>query len=126
LTQRVLLVDDDASVRGYLRVTIMLEEGFEIVAEGTDGRQGVLLAEQHQPDVVVLDYRMPHINGLQALPLIRQAAPGSQVIMLSGDPEEEMRDRALAAGALAFVPKGRSDRFLEHLRTLAAPVAEAG
>jgi two-component system, chemotaxis family, chemotaxis protein CheY len=124
LVHRVLVVDDDASIRGYLRVAIMLEEGFEVVAEGTDGRQGIRLARQHQPDVVVLDYRMPNVDGLQALPLIREAAPDSQVIMLSADPEDDLREKALAAGALAFVPKGRSDSFLENLRRL-APVADA-
>ncbi|MCG8440689.1 MAG: response regulator, partial [Caulobacterales bacterium] len=76
-------MDDSAVVRGLLSRWVEEADDIEIVAMAKDGQQGVDAARAHQPDVIVLDVEMPRMNGLEALPLIREAAPGAKVVMAS-------------------------------------------
>jgi PAS domain S-box-containing protein len=104
---RVLLVDDHADVRQLLRIQLeTASRAFEIVGEAEDGEQAVEMATRLQPAVVLLDLAMPKMDGLQALPLIREAVPGIRVIVLSGFDRGTMAEKALAAGADAYLEKG--------------------
>ena len=82
--------------------------GLEVVAEAGDGSAGVEAAREHQPDVVLLDIAMPVMDGLEALPLIQEAAPAATVIMLSGFGADRMIDVAVRQGAAGYIQKGQS------------------
>lgn len=109
---RVLVVDDEPDLRILLWLAVEADGRCQVVADASDGREGAHLAGELQPDVVVLDQMMPDLDGVNALPLIRQAAPNAKVIMLSALREGEARDRALAAGADAYFEKASSFRPL--------------
>ena len=80
--------------------------GVEVVGEAADGEDAVRLATELRPDLVLLDLAMPRMDGLQALPLIREAVPGVRVVVLSGFEDSVMADRAVEAGASRYVEKG--------------------
>ena len=105
---RVLLCDDLHQVRLLLRTEMTLESDLEIVGEATNGAEAIEIARESQPDVVVLDLTMPVMNGLEALPRIREAAPAARVIMLSAHGASEMEARAFAAGASLYIEKTAS------------------
>lgn len=101
---RVLLVDDVADLRLLLASLFAGHPGVQVVAEAADGREAVALARQYEPDLIVLDLAMPVLDGVSALPLLREAAPRSRIVVLSAIPRE--RDPgALALGAAAYVEK---------------------
>ena len=103
---RVLLVDDSDDMRMLLRIKLESWDHYEVVGEAGDGESAVRLATEQQPDLVMLDLAMPEMDGLQALPLIREAVPHVRVVVLSGFDQGLMADKARAAGADGFVEKG--------------------
>lgn len=104
--RRVLIVDDAEDLRQVLRLFMDRADGVEVVGEAVDGLDGVEQARALQPDVVILDLAMPRMDGLEALPLIRAAAPGVRVVVLSGFNDVTMADNARQAGADHYVVKG--------------------
>jgi PAS domain S-box-containing protein len=109
---RVLIVDDAEDIRMLLRVRLARHGSFEVVGEAADGMDAVDQARLLQPHLVLLDMAMPRMDGLQALPLIRDAVPGVRVIVLSGFNQGTLEREALAAGADRYVVKGGSMREL--------------
>ena len=106
LTPRhVLVVDDDDSVRAALS-DVLQEEGFEVVGRARDGLEGVSLAVSLEPDVIVLDVRMPGLDGIAAARQIHEQLPSARLVMLSAYDEKTLRDEAQRAGAAAFLVKG--------------------
>ncbi len=85
----------------------MLEDSarFEVVGEAVDGSDAVHKAVELEPDVVVMDFRLPHVNGIEATKLVRQAVPKAQVVMLTSDKSPDLDLQAREAGALAWLPK---------------------
>jgi two-component system, chemotaxis family, protein-glutamate methylesterase/glutaminase len=104
---RVLIVEDSAVIRGLLTRWLGSEPDVEIAGIAVNGREGVRLAGESNPDVVVLDIEMPIMDGLTALPGILKSAPGSRVIMASNLTQRggEVTIRALAAGASDYLAK---------------------
>lgn len=104
----VVLADDDPDIR--LLVKMVLEEGgrFRVVAEAGHGDEAVDLVRRHRPDLTLLDVSMPEMDGLEALPLIREASPETKVVVLSGFAREHVEVAALAGGALGYLEKGGS------------------
>lgn len=102
----VLLVDDAAEIRSLIKMFLQMHEGIAVVGEATNGQEAVDLCAAHQPDVVLLDISMPIMDGLQALPLIRDVSPRTHVLMLSGFTTEAIKAEALSLGACAFIDKG--------------------
>ena len=121
---RVVVVDDDSHLRDLFKMMLELEDGFEVVGEAGDGKAAISRVEECQPDLVMLDLEMPVMDGLDALPLILEAAPRTKVAVVSGFPEESLRARALAAGAVAYISKGLSVEAL--VRQLASVVEDEG
>lgn len=111
-THRVLIVDDADDIRMLLRLKLMQHSDIEVVGEAVDGVEAVDRARELQPHLVLLDMAMPRMDGLQALPLIREAVPDVHVIVLSGFNQGTLEQEALAAGADRYVVKGGSMREL--------------
>jgi PAS domain S-box-containing protein len=103
---RILVVDDNRVLRTLLRAQLGQIDGCEVVGEAADGEEAVTLAAALQPGIVLLDLSMPRMDGLQALPLILDAAPGTRVVVLSGFDQHRMQETVLAAGAACYVEKG--------------------
>jgi DNA-binding NarL/FixJ family response regulator len=103
--KRLLIVDDDPSTRLVARL-FAEEEGWEVVGEASNGLEGVSLARRHVPDVVVMDYRMPELDGVRATRRIARSRPTVAVIGWTSDDDEAVGEEFLAAGAQAFVAKG--------------------
>ena len=101
---RVLVIDDEPTHRMLVRVGLETRSDAELVGEAHNGRRGVELAGELQPDIVVLDLRMPIMDGITALPLILRVAPFARVVVWSGADAFE-RASVLEAGAAACVRK---------------------
>jgi DNA-binding NarL/FixJ family response regulator len=116
----VLLADDQELVRSGFRLILELA-GFEIAGEAADGREALELARAMQPDVVLMDVRMPGMDGIEATRRIGQAGLPSRVLMLTTFDLDEYVYEALRAGASGFLLKdaGR-ERLVEAVRTVAA------
>lgn len=108
----VLLADDEAMVRAGVRAILASDSEIEIVAEAGDGREAVDLARKHRPDVVLLDIRMPLLDGLDALAELRRLLPEAAVVMLTTFGEDEYVARALTGGASGFLLKASDPREL--------------
>jgi len=103
---RIVVVDDNDDVRGLLREQIEAIGEYAVVGEAGDGEEAVRVVHSLQPDVVLLDLSMPRMDGLEALPLILEAVPDVQVIVLSGFAQSSVAEKVLAAGAARYVEKG--------------------
>lgn len=115
----LLIVDDQRGVLDVLRQYFALEPDIRIVGEATDGRLAIALARELQPDLIIADIKMPHLGGIDAIPHVRQVAPGSKVIILSIYDDSATRAQALAAGASAFVAKqDQAEVLLDVVRQL--------
>jgi DNA-binding NarL/FixJ family response regulator len=108
---RVLLVDDDADVRGALR-GLLEDEGIEVVGEAGDGLEAVDSVRRSQPDVVLMDLRMPRLDGIGATRRIRELAPNVQVVVSTAYEDVALQTGASRAGAFAFLVKGCGVRLL--------------
>ncbi|GAA2440245.1 response regulator transcription factor [Actinomadura vinacea] len=102
---RVLLADDEAMIRAGVRAILSADPEIEVVAEAGDGRQAVELALSHRPDVVLLDIRMPRLDGLAAAAELRRVLPTASLIILTTFGEDEYIARALSDGASGFLLK---------------------
>jgi DNA-binding NarL/FixJ family response regulator len=106
--RRVLVCDDAESSRRLLRTEFAFHPELSVVAEAANGAEAVLRAAQCRPDVILLDLKMPIMDGFEALPRLLQAVPNAKVIVLSTMDDAEARRRVLDLGALAFISKGTS------------------
>ena len=109
----VLVVDDSADLRTLISMVIDRHPGgWQVVDTAADGQEAVHAARRCQPDLVLLDIAMPVMDGMQALPLIREAAPAAVVVMLSGYPFATAGRGALDAGAHGYLEKSDLVRSL--------------
>jgi DNA-binding NarL/FixJ family response regulator len=102
---RLLVVDDHDMLREAL-VELLHQAGFEIVGEAADGADAVALAKQLEPDVVLMDLRMPVLGGLDASRLIKDACPHIQVVLLTAFESPALQQQAEEAGCFAYLVKG--------------------
>ncbi len=117
----VMIVDDHQIVRQGLVALINTEPGLTVIAEGADGQQAVELFRQHQPDVTLMDLRMPVLSGVEATKAIRQDFPKARIIVLTTFDGDEDIYRALQAGAQSYLLKGVSfEELTEAIRTVHA------
>lgn len=121
---RVLVVDDTPTLRMLTRLALS-GTGFEVIGEASDGQEGIEQAILLQPDLVLLDLAMPVMDGLEALPLLRQVLPNGRVVIVSGFDRRAMEDQVIAAGAHAYLQKGLTPQaIVAELRRL-FPFAQA-
>ena len=116
---RLLLVDDQPAVRHGLRMRLALEPDLLIIGEAGDGEAALAQASMLHPDVVLMDIRMPGMDGISATVALRGSVPQSAVVILSLYDDDLTRAQAQAAGSLAFVAKQ------EPVETLLAAIREA-
>jgi two-component system, NarL family, response regulator len=102
---RVLVVDDHAVVRNGLVLMVQHEPGMSAIAEASNGTEAIELFRQHQPDVTLMDLRMPDISGVEAITTIRQDYPAAQIIILTTYDGDEDIYRSLHAGARGYLLK---------------------
>lgn len=115
-----MLVDDQSLFREALRTLLSLQDGFEIVAEAENGARAVSLAQVHQPDVILMDLRMPVLGGVEATRKILATNPASRVVVLTTFEEDEEIFDAMRAGALGYLLKACSaEKLCEALRAAA-------
>ncbi|HJZ63509.1 MAG TPA: response regulator transcription factor [Candidatus Acidoferrum sp.] len=105
----VLLVDDHALVRRGFRRMLEDDPGITVVGEASDGAEGVKLATQLKPRVIVMDCAMPVMSGLEAMKKILEAQPGAAILLLSMHSEDTLVKQALNAGAKGYVLKNAMD-----------------
>ncbi len=122
MTIRVLLVDDHSVVRQGLRIFLGLDDELEVVGEARNGVEAVRLAQELEPDVVLMDILMPEMDGLEATRRIRAAQPDTEVIALTSVLENEKVFDAIRSGAIGYLLK---DTESEELRR-AIKAAAAG
>lgn len=113
----ILLADNSKAIRDTLR-RIFLQEGFAFCIEATNGKEAVEEAKRARPDIVVLAYRMPEMNGLQAAYAIRQFAPATKIIFYSAVDSPDIAAAARVMGANAFVSKAAPGEILLAVRRL--------
>jgi DNA-binding NarL/FixJ family response regulator len=102
---RVFLVDDVPELRLLVRLTLEEDPDIEVVGEASNGRDGVEGVADTSPDVVLLDLSMPDMDGLEAIPLMRERAPGSRLVVLSGHEAGRVSLEALDQGATRYINK---------------------
>jgi two-component system response regulator NreC len=118
----IILADDHPVVRQGIRI-LLERENFEIVGEAVNGIEAIRLAEKYQPDIVVLDMAMPVMNGITAVPQIREVSPRSKVVLLTMYTEEHHVLQALRVGVKACVTKTQA---VEHLISAIREVCAGG
>jgi DNA-binding NarL/FixJ family response regulator len=119
LSIRVMLVDDHYMVRMGLRSIIDSEASMSVVAEAEDGSQALIQYRRCQPDVTLMDLRMPHLDGVEATRLIRQEFPLARIIMLTTYHGDHDIHRALEAGACGYVLKNvTGDKLVDAIHTV--------
>ncbi|HUB76791.1 MAG TPA: response regulator transcription factor [Solirubrobacteraceae bacterium] len=118
---RIVIADDHAVVRSGLRLLLEAEEGFSVVAEAGDVESARRYVRGHHPRVLVLDLNMPGGSSLEAIPLIREESPETQVVVLTMQEEPAFARQALGAGAAGYVLKEAADgELVEAVRRAAA------
>jgi len=136
---RVLIVDDQRTLLDLLEIVVGQQPDLECVGAATTGKEAIEMAAQHQPDVVLTDYRLPDIDGVEVTLRIKQEQPDTRVIMLTGHTDDpKVMLRASMAGVSGFLPKespiwevltairmAKSGGMLIHPAALAAVLAEA-
>ncbi|MFC1465789.1 MAG: response regulator [Candidatus Brachytrichaceae bacterium NZ_4S206] len=117
---RILIVDDQRLMREGLRMLLEMEEGFEVVSEAADGQAALDAYAQHAPDIVLMDIRMPGMDGVEATRRLLQRDPSARVIILTTFDDDQYVFEGLRAGALGYLLKDLSgEELVRAIRTVA-------
>ena len=119
MSETILIADDHPLTRGAL-AALLTQNGFSVVGEAGDGQEAIDCARRLQPDLVLLDLSMPGIDGLEALPRLREAAPNCEVVVLTASGTEENLLAAIRGGAAGYLLKSEPpERIVGFLRGVA-------
>ena len=102
---RILVADDHLIVREGLRLILETDDEMQLIGEAVNGKEAVEFASQLNPDVILMDLRMPVLDGLSAIEIIRRQQPGIAIVILTNFNEDEMMVKGLSAGAKGFLLK---------------------
>ena len=111
-TVRIMIADDHAIVRRGLRALVESQQGWEVCAEASNGRDAVGSVEKFKPDIAIVDIGMPELNGLEATRQILKSSPQTEVLILTMHQSEEVVAEVLKAGARGYVLKSDADQNL--------------
>ncbi|HXF84890.1 MAG TPA: response regulator transcription factor [Anaerolineales bacterium] len=112
MTPRILLADDHAVLRAGLRLLLTSQNEYEVVGEAASGTETLSLAEELQPDLILLDLSMPALGGLDTLPALRKLAPTAKILILTMHDDPQYLRQALKHGASGYVLKKAADSEL--------------
>ena len=119
MSERILVVDDHPITRDALS-SLLAQGGFDVVGEAADGSEAIELARSLQPQLVLLDLTMPGLDGLSALPGLREAAPRAEIVVLTASGTEDNLLTAIRGGAAGYLLKSESpERIVIFLRGVA-------
>jgi len=119
MAERILLVDDHPLTRSAL-AGLLSQHGFDVVGEASDGDEAIETAARLEPDLILLDLSMPGLDGLSALPRLREAAPKCEVVVLTASGTEENLLGAIRGGAAGYLLKSEPpERIVDFLRGVA-------
>ncbi len=104
---RVLIVDDQEPFRDASRMVVEMTDGFEVAGEATDGEEALAQVAELSPDLVLMDVQMPRMNGIEATRRIGELPDPPKVLVMSTHESGDFGAPALAAGAMAFIPKAQ-------------------
>jgi len=117
---RIMLVDDQEMVRVGFRMILEAEPDFSIVGEANDGRSAIEVAERANPDIILMDVRMPKVDGIEACATIRDQSPSTMVMMLTTFDLDDYVHAALRAGASGFMLKDApAEQLVDAIRIIA-------
>ena len=123
---RIVLVEDNEVFRDALELLLGLRSDVEVVASVGDGHEALPAVREHEPDVVLMDYRMPGLDGVQATERVRTERPGVAVVCLTASRNEPELEALRAAGAVACLSKDQElDAIVEAIRAAADARAAA-
>ncbi len=115
---RILIADDQRLFRQGLRSLLDQEEGLVVVGEAADGQDAFTLAQETDPDIILMDVEMPKLNGIQALRLILERKPEAKILMLSVLDDDERVKEAIVSGALGYIMKDADhNEFVRIIRS---------
>ena len=109
---RVMTVDDHEIMRGGIRFVLLAFDDLELVAEARSGEEAVRLCAAARPDVVLMDMKMPEMDGIAATKAVKEASPNTQVLFLTGFHERSLVQQAIHAGAVGYLLKDTSKEDL--------------
>jgi DNA-binding NarL/FixJ family response regulator len=119
MTERILIVDDHPLTRDALS-GLLAQNGFDVVGQASGGEEAIGIARELQPDLVLLDLSMPEMDGLTALPLIRDVSPASEIVVLTASEDEDNLLGAIRAGAAGYLLKSEPpERIVAFMRGIA-------
>lgn len=115
----MLIVDDDALIRDSLKLILELEEDFQVVGLASNGREAIALCQQDLPDLVLMDIRMPVMDGVMGTKKLKELFPQLRVVILTTFKDEEYIKEALKNGAEGYILKSQpADSIIESLRAV--------
>jgi len=116
---KLLIVDDLDHVRQGLKTLLNLFEDIEIIGEATDGFEAIGMALVHNPDVILMDYEMPKLDGIQATKIVKNHNTDIQIVMISIHNSDDIRNKAIEAGVAAYENKATPvDELMDKIRTV--------
>jgi DNA-binding NarL/FixJ family response regulator len=110
--RRIMIVDDHDAVRRGLRNLVETKANYVVVAEASDGRMALEMAREHQPDIAILDYSLPTLNGLDLSHQLKRAYPKLEILIYTMHDREDVIMEVLRAGVRGFVLKSDTERHL--------------
>jgi len=116
---RILLADDHEMVRHGVRTMLQLQPNLAVCGEARNGREAVAMARELKPDIAILDYEMPELNGLEATRQIKRWVPETEILIFTGHEEEKLVHKVLEAGAKSYLVKtGARQHILDAIEAL--------
>jgi DNA-binding NarL/FixJ family response regulator len=116
---RIFVVDDNARVRSALRGVLEQEAGWLVVGEAANGRDALKTFYDHRPNVTLMDYSMPEMNGLEAARHLKERDPNAVILMVTADPTIQLQQEARKTGINGFCPKDKVSCLLTAIKALA-------
>lgn len=112
---KIIIVDDQISIREFLKVNLATEPDFQVVGWAEDGQSAITQVETHQPEIVLMDIEMPNMDGIVATQIISQQFPSTKILLFTSRDDRKQLNLALQAGARGYILKNTSPQDIAHI-----------